>query len=94
MRITRLQYENALSVIERYKNQENINVSVGDSYKFLGYYRGGSKKPNLTIGKVYDIKKVRPNYRFRKIAVAIRDDQNILRWYSFNNLEKHWEIIN
>ena len=49
----------------------------------------GQKRPDLTLDKSYIVEQVRKNYRWLKIAIAIRDDVGKLRWYSFNKL--YWK---
>lgn len=88
--ITRLEYEYALKVIEQYNYENNIYVSVGDRYKYEKSH-ARYRKPNLTVGKIYKVEKVKENYRRSKIALAIRDDGNILRWYSYNAIKKRWK---
>jgi len=91
--ITKELYEKALKIIEQYRIENNIDVEIGDKYKYLEHYSSGGKKPDLTVGKIYEVLKIKPKYRFHRIAVAIRDDNNVLRWYSFDRLKKAWEKI-
>jgi len=78
---------------KQYENETDIKVKKGEFYKYKEHFLSGQTKPALTIGKIYEIEKVRLNYRSLKIAVAIRDDNNVLRWYSFDSLKKRWEKI-
>ena len=74
--------------------RKNNIVKEGDLYKYLKDYTTGKRKPDLTIGKTYTIEKVKLNYRCYKIMVAILDDKNILRWYSFVSPRKRWQKVN
>ena len=52
------------------------------------------KSPDLTVGRKYEILRVRPNYRYLRIAVAIRDDKKKLRWYSFDSVKNNFKKVN
>ena len=80
----------ALKTIEQYKYENNIEVSTGDLFEYSTVHLSGSKKPNLTVGNTYTVENVKQNYNLLKIAVAIRDDNNILRWYSYRFIKRDW----
>ena len=92
--ITRNEYLKALKVIEQYKFENQIGeVAVGDMFKYRQHPKGGKTRPNLTIGNIYEVLKVRRNYLYKQLAVAIRDDGGHLRWYSFDSMSRYCDKV-
>ena len=91
--ITSRTYEYALLIIEQYKRENNIDITEGDIYELKNFVSRGAKSPDLTVGHKYEILHVKPNYRYLRVAVAIRDNKKRLRWYSFDSVKMNFKKL-
>ena len=91
--ITIYQHEHALEIIEQFKRENNIEVSEGDTFKIVPHNAAGAKLKHLSVGKEYTILRVQHEYRFFRIAVAIRGDDRVYRWYSFDYMKRRWRKL-
>ena len=77
------------------KLKNDLELSVGDKIKRIKPIKfvGTGRKQNMTVGKVYEILDIKSNYSYHKIAVAIRCDDGLKRWYSYYSIIKNCELV-
>ena len=58
----------------------NYDIQPGLTLEYKRKVYNKARNPALTLSRRYIVEQVRNNYRWLKLAIAIRDDMGKLRW--------------
>ena len=93
--ISKEQYLNAKKIVEQY-DQENVlyRIKTGEVFRYKTKIPGkAGVKSRLTVGENYEIVKVKTNYKYSDINIAIYDDNMRLSWYSSYTINGYFEKV-